>query len=170
MLTLFFSKCLGSKQLNKFVIENPIFSHSKNESKLLIKFKLKRNPSYLIISAYLPSFSVMMMATVPLFLNDEIHFATTIMLVLTAQLCLYTLFQSSTTDIPKTAYLKNIDYWNMLVTTVSLSNFFTLFLWEVFQGSILFKHIKKIMKITIPILTLLGVALYLIVAGMKYYE
>ena len=58
----------------------------------------------------------MMMATVPLFLNDEIHFATTIMLVLTAQLCLYTLFQSSTTDIPKTAFLKNIDYWNMLVT------------------------------------------------------
>ena len=156
--------------MNQFVIENPIFSHCKNESKLFIKFKLKRNPSYLIISAFLPSFSVMMMATVPLFLNDEIHFATTIMLVLTAQLCLYTLFQSSTTDIPKTAYLKNIDYWNMFVTTVSLSNFFTLFLWEVFQKNSIFKRIKKLMKIAIPIFTLLGVGLYLVMAGMRYFD
>ena len=155
--------------MNQFIIEDPIFSQYKNESKVEMKFKLKRNPSYLMISAYLPSFSVMMMATVPLFLNDEIHFATTIMLVLTAQLCLYTLFQSSTTDIPKTAFLKNIDYWNMLVTTVSLTNFFTLFLWEVFQKNVILKQIKKIMKIAIPVITLLGVVGYWIVAGIMYY-
>ena len=58
----------------------------------------------------------------------------------------------------------------MFVTTVSLSNFFTLFLWEVFQKNFIFKQIKKIMKIAVPIITLLGVGVYLIVAGMKYFE
>ena len=160
---------LGRERLNQFTIEKPIFYQNGNDSKLQIKFKLHRNPSYLIISAYLPSLSIMAMAVIPLFLNDEIHFATTIMLVLTAQLCLYTLFQSSLSDIPKTAYLKNIDFWNMFVTTVSLTNFFTLFLWEIMQKEVGQKLIKTIMKIAIPLITLVGVIIYWIIAGVLYF-
>ena len=112
----------------------------------------------------------MAMAVIPLFLNDEIHFATTIALVLTAQLCLYTLFQSSLSDIPKTAYLKNIDFWNMFVTTVSLTNFFTLFLWEIMRKKeVAQKLIKTIMKIAIPLITLVGVIIYWIIAGVIYF-
>ena len=67
-------------------------------------------------------------------IREEIHFATTIMLVLTAILCLYTLFQSSLAGIPKTAYLKIIDYWNLLALSVTLINFFTLIIWEMFEN------------------------------------
>ena len=123
----------------------------------------------MIISAYLPSLSIMAMAVIPLFLNDEFHFATTIALVLTAQLCLYTLFQSSLSDIPKTAYLKNIDFWNMFVTTVSLTNFFILFLWEIMHKEVAQKLIKTIMKIAIPLITLVGVIIYWIIAGVLYF-
>ena len=111
----------------------------------------------------------MMMTIVPLFVNTNIHFGTTITLVLTAQLCLYTLFQSSLVGIPKTAYLKDIDLWNMGILFVSLTNFFTLFLWEILPQSQIKSRIKNVMKITIPIITLIGVTSYWIMTGLRYF-
>ena len=106
-------------------------------------------------------------------LREEIHFATTIMLVLTAILCLYTLFQSSLAGIPKTAYLKIIDYWNLLALSVTLVNFFTLIIWEMFENrnyDANWKRIKTIMRIGIPIFTLVGVLAYWIVAAVIYFS
>ena len=106
-------------------------------------------------------------------LREEIHFATTIMLVLTAILCLYTLFQSSLAGIPKTAYLKIIDYWNLLALSVTLVNFFTLIIWEIFENrnyDANWKWIKTIMRIGIPIFTLVGVLAYWIVAAVIYFS
>ena len=109
------------------------------------------------------------MTVVPLFLDENIHFNTTIMLVLTAQLCLYTLMQSSLQDIPKTEYLKMIDYWNMFVMTVSLSNFFILFLWEILPNQTKTKAIvKRSTLIIIPLVTITGFSVYWIVAGLIY--
>ena len=89
-------------------------------------------------------------------------------LVLTAQLCLYTLFQSSLEDIPKTAYLKHIDYWNLLVMMISLSSFFTLLLWEVLRFSQTKMEIKSAMRIVIPILAVIGTLAYCTTAAMLY--
>ena len=91
------------------------------------------------------------------------------MLVLTAQLCLYTLVQSSLDGIPKTAYMKYIDYWNMLAMTVSLTNFFTLFMWEILQHRGIKSPMKKITRISIPIFTFLGVVIYWIMAGLLHF-
>ena len=96
------------------------------------------------------------------------HFATTIMLVLTCLLCLYTLFQSSLSDVPKTAYLKYIDYWNLFALAVSFLNFVILVLWEVGQykwNGKLMRRLKKLVKIAMPFVTILGVTYYLIMAG-----
>ena len=134
------------------------------------KFTMKRNPSFLIMNAYLPSFSTMMITIASLFLNDQMHFSTTIMLVLTSQLCLYTLFQSSLEGIPKTANMKMIDYWNMFTMTVSLTNFFTLFLWEILQFKGIHSHLKIITRTVIPLLTLVGVISYWSMAGLLYFE
>ena len=113
----------------------------------------------------------MMMTVVPLFLDENIHFNTTIMLVLTAQLCLYTLMQSSLQDIPKTEYLKLIDYWNMFVMTVSLANFFILFLWEIVPNQTKTKSvIKRSTLIIIPVVTVIGFSIYWIVCGLIYSE
>ena len=134
--------------------------------------------SVLLDNERLPSFFTMVMTIASLFLNDQLHFSTTIMLVLTSQLCLYTLFQSSLEGIPQTAYMKMIDYWNMLAMTASLTNFFTLFLWEIlkFRGikisrfTLEYNQLKITTRIVIPLITLLGVICYWIMAGALYFE
>ena len=77
------------------------------------------------------------------------------MLVLTCLLCLYTLFQSSLADVPKTAYLKYIDYWNLFALGVSFGNFIILVLFEVgqynFRGK-LWTKIKVTLRFLMPIL------------------
>ena len=115
----------------QFKIGDPQYTLMSNGSELKARFTLHRNPSYMIINFYVPSFCTMIMTILPLYLRAESHFATTITLVLTSILCLFTLLNSSMAHIPKTAYLKFIDYWNMLVVTVTLANFFTLVIWEI---------------------------------------
>ena len=156
--------------MNQFSIQEPVFHVDKNGSRVKAKFVLKRNPAFMIINAYLPSFSTMIITIASLFLNEKIHFTTTIMLVLTSQLCLYTLFQSSLDGIPKTAYMKYIDYWNMFAMSVSLSNFFTLFVWEVLQYKGIRSPIKTITRVVIPLITFLGVVLYWTMAGLLYFQ
>ena len=156
--------------LNQFNIGNFTSSLERCGSKVKAKFRLKRNPSFLMINAYLPSFFTMVMTIASLFINDSMHFSTTIMLVLTAQLCLYTLFQSSLEGIPKTANMKMIDYWNMLAMTVSLTNFFTLFVWETLQYRGIHSQLKIATRIVIPVNTLVGVISYWIMAGLLYFE
>ena len=127
----------------------------------------------MIINFYVPSFCTMIMTILPLYLRAESHFATTITLVLTSILCLFTLLNSSMAHIPKTAYLKFIDYWNMLVVTVTLANFFTLVIWEIGDQSNsahIWKRIKYRMRIAIPLTTFLAVATYLIIAGILYFQ
>ena len=150
----------GDKVLNQFGIQDPVLRLEKNGLKLKASFVLIRNPTFMIMNAYLPSFFTMAITIASLFLNDQIHFTTTIMLVLTSQLCLYTLFQTSLDGIPKTAYMKYIDYWNMFAMSVSLSNFFTLFIWEVLQYKGIQSPIKTITRFVIPLITFLGVGLY----------
>ena len=90
------------------------------------------------------------------------------MLVLTCLLCLYTLFQSSLSDVPKTAYLKYIDYWNLFALAVSFINFTILVLWEIGnykQQGKLWTTIKSIMRIAMPLITFFGVTYYWIMAG-----
>ena len=161
---------IGEVVLNQFNIGDFTVSRKGDGSKVMAKFTLKRNPSFLIMNAYLPSFSTMMITIASLFLNDQMHFSTTIMLVLTSQLCLYTLFQSSLEGIPKTANMKMIDYWNMLAMTVSLTNFFTLFVWEILQFRGIHSQLKITTRIVIPVITLVGVISYWIMAGLLYFE
>ena len=152
--------------LNQFNIGNFTSSLERCGSKVKAKFRLKRNPSFLMINAYLPSFFTMVMTIASLFINDSMHFSTTIMLVLTAQLCLYTLFQTSLEGIPKTANMKMIDYWNMLAMTVSLTNFFTLFVWETLQYRGIHSQLKITTRIVIPLIAFIVLISYCITAGL----
>ena len=160
----------GDKVLNQFGIQDPVLHLEKNGSKLKASFVLDRNPTFMIMNAYLPSFFTMAITIASLFLNDQIHFTTTIMLVLTSQLCLYTLIQTSLDGIPKTAYMKYIDYWNMFAMSVSLSNFFTLFVWEVLQYKGIQSPIKTFTRVVIPLITFLGVFLYWTMAGLLHFQ
>ena len=166
-------KNTGDKKLLQFEIGITNFNATDDGSKLKAEFTMNRNPSYMIINAYVPSFCLMLTTIVPLYLKEKIHFGTTITLVLTSILCSFTLFQSSLSGMPKTSYLKFIDYWNLLALTVTLVNFFTLAVWEIkqHQGSHAFwSVIKTIMRVTIPLVTLIAVVAYWIIAVMLYYN
>ena len=135
---------------------------------------MQRNPSYMIINAYIPSSSIMLMTIVPLYLREDTHFATTITLVLTSILCLFTATQSSIAHTPKTAYLKMIDYWNLLSLAVTLANFFTLVLWEISdhdrRTDSNWKQIKWWMRLALPLITLISLMVYWIIAAAMYFE
>ena len=163
-------KIVGKLALNQFDIGDFTVLLNEPGFKVEARFTLKRNPSFLIMNAYLPSFFTMVMTIASLFLDDRMHFSTTIMLVLTSQLCLYFLFQSSLEGIPKTANMKMIDYWNMLAMTVSLTNFFTLFLWEILKFRGIHSQLKIATRIVIPVITIVGVISYWIMAGLLYFE
>ena len=166
----FLLKIVGELALNQFDIGDFSFSQVEKGIRVMAKFTMKRNPSFLMMNAYLPSFFTMAMTIASLFLDDHMHFTTTIMLVLTSQLCLYTLFQSSLEGIPKTAHMKMIDFWNMFAMTVSLTNFFTLFLWEILKDKGIHSQLKITTRIVVPLITLVGVISYWVMAGLLYFE
>ena len=129
----------------------------------------------MIINAYFPSCSIMIMTVVPLYLNESMHFGTSVTLVLTAFLCLFSLFQSSLSDVPKTAYVKFIDHWNLLAMIVPLLNFFILLFLEICGSHISFKvgpkywkWIRIFLKSLTPVATVLGVVTYSIIAYSYY--
>ena len=166
-----FTLLKGRKYLLQFKIEDPKYELINNGSELKARFTLQRNPEYMIINVYVPSFFTMIMTTLLLYLRAESHFSTAITLVLTSILCFFTLLQSSISHIPKTAYVKFIDYWNMLVLAITLANFFTLAIWELGDQNhpaIKWRQIKCWMRIVIPSITLLGVAVYFVIAVMLY--
>ena len=164
---MFFS-FTDDEELSQFNIQEPTFESAESGHVVRAQFKLTRKPTYMIMNSYLPSFLTMVMTIAALFLNDRLHFGTTITLVLTSQLCLYTLIQSSLEGIPKTGYIKFIDCWNMFTTTITLSNFFILFFWEILQYKGINKWHKNITRIFICLITTMGVVSYLIVAKLQH--
>ena len=144
------------------------------DHKVMAKFTLRRIPSGLVLTFYVPSLFIIAMTIVPLYLKDDLHFATTITLVLTAMLCLYTLLQSSVSDVPKTAYLKNIDYWNILSLVITVINFFILIVWQMCHDSKkpenIGRQIKSAMRVIMPILSFIAVGVYIVRAATIYNE
>ena len=61
-------------------------------------------------TTFLPTICLVVIAEMTLFI-DVNHFEATIMVALTSMLVMYTLYQSISATLPKTAYLKMIDYW-----------------------------------------------------------
>ena len=100
----------GPKTLIQFEVTNTTLRSNDNNTKIQCLITLKRNPLYHVTATYLPTFCILMMAMVTLYI-DEQHFEATIMVALTAMLVMYTLFQSIAADMPSTAYLKLLDFW-----------------------------------------------------------
>ena len=172
----------GDKQLLQFMVSDPIYKQTESllngtNTQLNGKFILKRNPSGLILNLFVPSLSIILMTIVPLYLKDDFHFSTTIMLVLTSMLCLYTLFQSSLSNVPTTAYLKFIDYWNILSLVITVSNFFILIVWQMYNDNrekirheATWRHMKNMMRVFLPVITLVVVFIYIMMAEKVYNE
>ena len=75
-----------------------------------IEITLCRKLSYHVVNIYIPTLCLVMIAGFTLFIDGS-HFEVTIMVALTSMLVTYTLYQSLSTYLPQTSYMKMIDIW-----------------------------------------------------------
>jgi hypothetical protein len=81
-----------------------------NGTEIIMDLDLKRIINYHLATTYLPTFCLIIIAEMTLFI-DKSHFEATIMVALTTMLVMYTLYQGVANALPQTAYLKMIDIW-----------------------------------------------------------
>ena len=100
---------LGSNKLIQFEVTNvEMIQGAPNY--IYVEITLRRMISYHVVSTFGPTLTLLMIAEVTLFIS-ETHFEATIMLAITSMLVMYTLYQSASSSLPKTAYVKMIDTW-----------------------------------------------------------
>ena len=150
-------------------------------------FHMQRRPGYHVVSIIFPTFVLMVMAELALFI-DKSHFEATIMVALTIMLVLYTLYQSVSQGLPKTPYLTLIDVWLLFGLILPFFIFTILILENSLHKNtpkttpIVVKELMqdkteqrrqsyrstalKVCKIALPIITIVFVIVFLIVAYM----
>ena len=159
----------GPEQLLQFKVSEPYSVSNEDGSILRSSFNLYRNPAYHLINTYMPSFAILMMGLLTLFLDEKMHFTTTIMLILTDLICLNTLFQTSLSDMPKTAYMKFIDYWAIFCLAIACKIFITLIVWEYFsqKKGKTWKGFKNSTRFGVPMVFFVGTIIFSMVALAK---
>ena len=126
-LTPGLAKYLGNEELVQFkVVQTKMIS--KDSDYVVVEITLRRMISYHMVSTFAPTLLLLVIAIITLFL-DESHFEATIMLAITAMLVMYTLYETASSGLPKTAYLKMIDIWLIFGLVVP----FIVFLVEIFD-------------------------------------
>ena len=99
-----------SGSLPEFKVVGYGISSLENGSRLNVDFKLKRIVSYHMTNTFLPTSTLLIIAEVTL-LFDHSKLEVGIGLSLTVMLVVYTMYQSITEAVTKTAYIKMIDCW-----------------------------------------------------------
>ena len=99
----------GPRSMVQFEVESTEMI-LKDPNYLVIEIKLKRMFKYHLAATYVPSALLIIITTITLFV-DEKHYGATIMVHLTTMLVMFTLYQSVSDSMPKTANLKLIDIW-----------------------------------------------------------
>ena len=108
-LTAGMVKYLGNEELVQFQVMKTVMI-SRGSDYIVVEITLRRMISYHIVSTFSPTLFLLLIGILTLFL-DESHFEATIMLAITAMLVMYTLYESASSGLPKTAYLKMVDIW-----------------------------------------------------------
>ncbi len=96
--------------LQQFRVVQINMYESDNMSRINIDIKLKRIFSYHFTNTYMPTTTLLIIAEITLHF-DESKTEMAIGLSLTIMLVMYTMYQSISGSLIKTAYLKMIDYW-----------------------------------------------------------
>ena len=166
-------------QLTQFEIVGIDTRKAPNNYTFACEIVLKRNPAFHIVSTYLPTLTLMMMALGTLFI-DESHIEATIMVAMTSMLVMFTLHQNVQSSVPYTAYLKFVDYWLIFGTILPFVVFIVEIAWELGMGDkktqnqvqrLNEKNYYKIVPmIGLPFLTFLFVICYTFIALYLQYQ
>ncbi len=141
----------GSKTLSQFNVMDTAFNLKINDSRLHVDIKLKRIISYHLTNTYLPTITLLIIAEVTLQF-DESKTKLSAVLSLTIMLVMYTMYQSISASLVKTAYMKMIDYWLLFCLLTP----FVIFMIEIYW--LLLKRAKGIKEITKGWITIANVS------------
>ena len=97
-----------SHQLNKFIVTNMYTNTSVDM--VYLAFEIKRLSGPFWMSLFVPSVCLILAAEISLFI-DESHFEAMIMVALTSNLVMYTLYNAILEKMPEDSSLKLIDIW-----------------------------------------------------------
>ena len=100
----------GSRTLSQFNIMDTTFNFNLDDSRLHVDIKLKRIISYHLTNTYLPTITLLIIAEITLQF-DKSKTELSAVLSLTIMLVMYTMYQSISAALVKTAYMKMVDYW-----------------------------------------------------------
>ena len=100
----------ASKTLLQFNVIDWRFKQLEDGARLHLDIKLRRIVSYHLTNTYMPTMTLLIISIVTLQF-DESKTEMSVGLSLTIMLVMYTLYQSISASLIKTAYLKMIDYW-----------------------------------------------------------
>jgi hypothetical protein len=174
----------GSKTLKQFnVISQSIYS-TDNNSSVRVKIVLQRIFSYHLSSTYIPTASLLMLVEVTLFFKKT-QTELGITLTLTVMLVMYTMYQSITEPLTKTAYLKMIDYWLIFCLLIP----FVIFVIEIFwllntktnliksgnNKSLLIDNLsskiqnRQMIQYLVPVVTCLFISIYVFTAAIIFF-
>ena len=117
----------GSRTLSQFNILDTNFNLNKDDSRLHVDIKLKRIISYHLTNTYLPTITLLIITEITLQFDDS-KTELAAGLSLTIMLVMYTMYQSISESLVKTAYLKMIDYWLLFCLLTP----FVIFMIEIF--------------------------------------
>ena len=119
----------GSIYLIQFEVVNYSFTKVPNEPGVLAEIQLRRMYTFHLANTYFPTTCLMIIVEMTLFIDNS-NFDTNVMVSLTTLLVMYTLFQSISDTLPKTAYLKLIDMWLLFSLILPFIIFIFHMVWE----------------------------------------
>lgn len=101
----------GRKTLIEFKVDHlSIHALESSPPGVSVVIIIKRMFLYHLANTYIPTSCLIIIVEMTLFIDDS-HFDTNVMVSLTTLLVMYTLYQSISTALPQTGYLKLLDYW-----------------------------------------------------------
>ena len=122
-------KYFGSIYLIQFEVVNYTFAKASNGTGVMAEIHLRRMYTFHLANTYFPTTCLMIIVEMTLFIDDS-NFDTNVMVSLTTLLVMYTLFQSISDTLPKTAYLKLIDMWLLFSLILPFIIFIAHMVWE----------------------------------------
>ena len=142
----------------------------------------QRRINYHLANTYLPTITLLAIAELTMFYEQDMG----VSLSLTILLVMYTFYQSISDSIPKTAYLKLLDYWLIFCLLVPFLIFLVQSYWR-FSHNVSFPGIwtgsaakgqnksskqpkKKAVQMMIVGITLAFTAVYFVAAVLIYYS
>ena len=126
-----------SRILNKYIVTN--FSMVVNSESFMLVIRLDRLSGPFWFSLFIPSICLILAAEVALFI-DHSHFEAMIMVALTSNLVMYTLYSSVQAQLPEDSSLKLIDIWLLHGLLMPMIVFVTLAANELINSKIDFKN------------------------------